>query len=288
MENSAAIIIPHCADTIRLSTLLRALVPQAGGVEILVVDNGAPSDLRDLAARYPQVRVLRAPVQGAAEARNFGAQATGAQRLWFLDADCVPAVDWVARAAALCGHADLVGGAVAVFHESAPLTGAQAFEQVFAFKNRDYIERKGFSVTANLLVTRAIFERVGGFRAGLSEDLAFCRAATALGGRLIHADDLRVSHPSRGDFAALARKWRRLTVEAAGLRGESLTTAARGALFLRAFAVAFSALAHLPRMILARDLSLGARGRGVCTLVRLRLLRAGWMLRQAVSGRISL
>ena len=34
---------------------------------------------------------------------------------------------------------------------------------MFAFDNRTYVEAKGFSVTANLFTTRAVFDAVGGF-----------------------------------------------------------------------------------------------------------------------------
>ena len=56
---------------------------------------------------------------------------------------------------------------------------AQGFEAVFAFDNRGYVQRKGFSVTANLLARREIYRRIGGFRTGLSEDKDWCHRATA-------------------------------------------------------------------------------------------------------------
>ncbi|MFW5899467.1 MAG: glycosyltransferase family 2 protein, partial [Jiangellaceae bacterium] len=96
------------------------------------------------------------------------------------------------RALAGEGAPDAVGGRVEVFHEdegagpstgprTVPRTGAQAFEAVFAFENRAYVERKGFSVTANLVTRRAVFEDVGPFRPGLSEDLDWCARARARG-----------------------------------------------------------------------------------------------------------
>ena len=43
--------------------------------------------------------------------------------------------------------------------------------------------------------------------------------ARAAGYRIVHAPDLQVSHPSRSDWPALERKWRRITRESFGVNG---------------------------------------------------------------------
>lgn len=289
---TAAIIIPHYEDAARLRRCLTALAPQlsayaAGEVEVVVIDNNSRPGFADGLPVLPGLRILHEPRRGAAEARNRGITETTAERLFFLDCDCIPAPDWLATALALSVSADLIGGRVAVFDETPPpRTGAQAFEAVFAFDNRAYVLTKGFSVTANLLARREVYRRIGGFRTGLSEDKDWCHRATAAGFRLNYADGLQVSHPSRGDWEALARKWRRLTEETFGLRPP--TPQARVVWALRAGAVVASILPHGARVLTSAALSRGERGRGLATLVRLRLTRAGWMLRQALTGRAGL
>ncbi len=54
-------------------------------------------------------------------------------------------------------------------------TPAEAFELVFAFDNESYVRKKGFTVSANLFCTRAVFDRVGGF--GRRFSLIDCRSA---------------------------------------------------------------------------------------------------------------
>lgn len=288
---TAAIIIPHYEDAARLSRCLMALAPQLDAhraeVEVVVIDNGSRPGFADGLPTLPGLRILHEPRRGAAEARNRGMTETTAERLFFLDCDCIPAPDWLATALALSDSADLVGGRVAVFDETPPpRTGAQAFEAVFAFDNRAYVQAKGFSVTANLLARREVYRRIGGFRTGLSEDKDWCHRASAAGFRLSYADGLQVSHPSRGDWDALVRKWRRLTEETFGLR--AATPMARLIWALRAGTVLASILPHGLRMATSRVLAKGERGKGVATLVRLRLTRAGWMLRQAMTGRAGL
>lgn len=280
-----AVIIPHHADAARLARCLAALMPQAGAdTEVVVVDNASPETPADVCAAHPGVRLVIEPQKGAAHARNRGVVATAAPVIAFLDCDCVPAPDWLAAARAAAGRGDVVGGRIDVFDETPPpRSGAQAFETVFAFDNRGYVLRKGFSVTANLVTRRAVMAATGPFVHGLSEDLDWCRRATARGFRLVYDDALRVAHPTRGDWPALVRKWRRLTDEGFGVNGA--TPRRRAVWAVRALAMPASILAHAPRVLAHPALAgPGERARALATLARLRLARMGWMLGQALRG----
>ncbi|GIT93303.1 hypothetical protein JANAI61_37610 [Jannaschia sp. AI_61] len=280
---TAAVIIPHYNDLDRLLRCLAALRPQVvDGVEVVVVDNASTVDLTPLRQAHPEIRLVTETDKGAAAARNRGVIETTAPWLFFLDCDCVPKPGWLARALEQVTRADVTGGRITVFDETpAPRSGAEAFETVFAFDNRGYIEKKGFSVTANLLTTRDIFEAVGPFRGGLSEDLEWCHRATGQGATLVYDNALHVAHPTRADWPALERKWRRLTEEAWGLRGRTLPD--RIAWAARALAMPVSIPVHAPRILKHPDLaSPKERTRAIATLARLRTSRAKWMLHQAI------
>ncbi len=284
MTSQHAVIIPHFNDAVRLRRCLSALAAEdLSGTEILVVDNASTQPMDTLRHDFPMVRFITEPARGAAHARNRGVRETAAADIFFLDADCLPAPGWLAAARRNVGIADLVGGAIGVFDETPPpRSGAQAFETVFAFNYRDYILNKGFSVTANLLTRRAVFEDVGPFIDGVSEDAEWCLRARSKGYRIALAEDLRVTHPTRSDWPALARKWRRLTEEmfqlhCTGARAGRATWAMRSAL------VAASGVLHQPRLWRNGDLNgPGERLRGSVTLLRLRLLRSVWMIRQSL------
>ncbi|MCA0942155.1 glycosyltransferase [Salipiger pacificus] len=281
---AAAVIIPHYDDRARLARCLEALErnPRPLPVEVLVVDNGSSESLEALAARHPEVRFLTEPGRGAATARNRGVAESRAPRLFFLDADCVPAEDWMSVAFRRLETAQIVGGAVRIFDETPPpRSGAQAFESVFAFQQEDYVRRHGFAVTANLLTWRDIYEDTGPLIHGLAEDKDWCHRARAKGYRIDYAPDLVVAHPSRSDWPALRRKWLRLTRESYALAhpapGGRLPWVARAAV------VTLSPFGHLPKVLLSPRLGSAAeRGRAASTLFRLRFARAGWMLRQAM------
>ena len=282
-----AVIVPHYDDPARLRTCLAALAPQLTarpGTDCVVVDNDSQTELAALVAEFPGIRWITESEKGAAAARNRGVAETRAPWIAFLDCDCVPASDWLASAARLAGSADVIGGRIDTFDETPPpRSGAQAFEAVVAVHQRTYIQRKGFSVTANLVTSRAVFTDVGPLIVGLSEDMDWCFRATAKGYSLVYADDLRVSHPTRADWQALVKKWRRTTDEMYHLNGTGVQ--ARALWALRAGAVIGSAPVHLPRLMRDRRLAGTERLRGAATLLRLRALRALWMLRQAATGR---
>ena len=252
--------------------------------EIIVVDNNSPISLAGLRTAFPAVRFVVEAEKGAALARNRGVRETTAQRLFFIDADCVPARNWLEVGRDIASRADLIGGRVDVFDETPPpRSGAEAFEAVFAFNFRRYIEVQGFSGAGNLLTRRDVFDAIGGFINGVSEDREWTMRAVARGYSLIYEDQLQVSHPSRQDWPALRAKWRRTTQEAYQLNGDSL--AQRLKWVIRGLAMPLSAVVHIPKVVRSGKLASSSETlRAIMTLIRLRCLRMVWMLRQA-SGR---
>ena len=282
----AAVIIPHYRDLARLRLCLASLVPQADDrIEIVVIDNDSGIDMTAIQGEFPMIRFLTETEKGAAPARNRGVAESTAPLLFFIDADCIAAPDWIETALSVAPRAALTGGRVDLFDETpGPRNGAEAFETVFAFHQRAYVEQKGFSVTANLVTSRAVFEDTGGFINGVSEDKEWCQRATARGHALVYRDELAVSHPTRSDYAALVKKWRR-TTEESFLLAQSRGGPVRLKWLAFALVVAASAGPHALAFVRSRTLrGMGERARGIATLARLRLSRAAWMTRQALSG----
>ncbi|MEL6210614.1 MAG: glycosyltransferase family 2 protein, partial [Pseudomonadota bacterium] len=121
--------------------------------------------------------------------------------------------------------------------------------------------------------------------AGLSEDVDWCRRATAAGFSLAYDDGLRVSHPSRSDWPALRRKWRRMTQETWHLRKTQPGGRLRWA--GRALAMLPSILVDAPRVLRSETVRDSAeRRRALATLARQRGQRCLWMLRQIFGGEI--
>ncbi len=281
-----AVVIPHFNDPERLRRCLMALEPQIDeAVQVIVVDNNSTTSILPMLDEFPWSRFAVEEDAGAGLARNLGVALTTAPRLAFIDCDCVPGPDWVAHARGLSLGDQIVGGRVDTFHEGeGPLNGAQVFEHVFAFDMARYVARQGFCGSGNMVLLRDVFEIVGPFRANVAEDMEWCHRAGRTGFDIVYDDALVAAHPTRGDWSALKRKWRRLAAERFTLDA----TSGRGRLKWsgRAVLTAASILRDAPRVLWTGRLS-NAQDRLRClmTLIRLRVLRAFWMGRQAVTGK---
>ena len=271
-----SVVIPHYSDLQSLATCLAALERQTTPPdEIVVADNASPQGEAAVAQVIAgRARLTTVPEKGAGPARNGGVAVATGDILAFTDCDCVPEPGWLEAGLRALGAHDIVGGAMKVLvADEAGLTGAEAFERVFAFDNRDYVLRKGFTVTANLFCAREVFERVGGFRVGVSEDLEWCQRARGAGYRLGYAPDAVVGHPARRTWAELRRKWLRLNEESFGLA--LAEPGGRLKWFVRALAMPASAVAHTPRALTSPRLSRASdRAKALGTLFRLRVWRA--------------
>src|SRR5262245_19683629 len=82
---------------------LSALTYPHTGFEVIIVDDGSPTDLTTVIARFRDrldLTLLRQPRGGPGAARNAGAAVARGGILAFLDDDCCPAKDWLLRLAA--------------------------------------------------------------------------------------------------------------------------------------------------------------------------------------------
>ncbi|WP_294540671.1 glycosyltransferase [uncultured Rhodoblastus sp.] len=247
-----SIILPHYNDLDNLKVCIALLEKQSfprDRFEIIVAENNSACGMDAvIEACGPGVRVIHAALQGAAEARNAAVRESRGAILAFIDSDCRPEADWLRNGVAALAKADLVGGRVDVdVADPAHPTAVEAFEKIFAFNYRRYIEKEGYAVTANMFAPRAVFDRVGGFRAGYAEDLDWGKRAGKMGYSWVCAAEAGVSHPARRNWSELTRKWRRLAKESfVGMQEKS---GWRLRWIVRTLALPASAFAHVPQAL---------------------------------------
>ena len=209
----ATVIIPARDAASHLKAALAALREQrtARDFEVLVVDDGSVDETAAVAAAGgPRVRVIEGRGEGPAAARNLGAAQARGRVLAFTDADCVPTPEWLdAGLAAVDAGADLVQGRVL----PPPDVPRGPWDRLI------WVEREyGLYETANLLVRRDLFERLGGFEsilqpsAGkeLGEDVWLGWRARRTGARTAFAADALVHHAviPRGPSGFIAERAR--------------------------------------------------------------------------------
>lgn len=282
-----SIIIPHLnqidsAEHCLLS--LRAQSYPADRMEIILADNGSSVSLRDLGSAFPEMRLVREERPGPGLARNAGVALATGDVLAFIDADCRAHPQWVEAAVAALsqpGATGIVGGDVQIaLANPARMTGLEAYESVFAYRQALYIHKLGFSGAGNLAMRRAMFEAVGPFAGiGIAEDRDWGRRAQALGRVTRYAPDMIVYHPARTDMADMAAKWRRQTAHDLAdhqqSRRSDLVWMARMAALMGITPVHALRLLASPRVH-----GVGARLRGVACLAQIRGLRVREMWHQ--------
>lgn len=272
-----SVIIPHYAQVEALDGCLASLAVQslpAERFEIVVVDNnspGGPEPVRAVVGERGRLFVETA--KGAGPARNRGVAEARGRVLAFIDADCVASPRWLEEGLRGLERFDIVGGRVDVsVADEARMSGAEAFERVFAFDFRSYIEDKGFTGSGNLFCRREVFEAVGGFRPAVSEDMDWSHRAAALGYSLGYHEPAAIAHPARSGWSELTRKWSRLNRES--LRLSEGKPYGRWKWFARNWLVPASIVPHAGRVLTSRKLpDARTRLRALATLASIRLWR---------------
>jgi len=281
-----SVVIPHFNDLERLRLCYDRLLGQSWPrerFEIVVADNNSKCGLDAVQAAAPEAVVVPAPVQGAGPARNAGVSASRGEVIAFIDSDCVPERDWIAGGVAALARFDFVGGRVFTFAQDPERPNPiEAYETMFNFNFRRYIETVGFTGTGNMFVPRSVFDLVGGFRAVVAEDMEWSFRARGLGYRLGYAEQAVVGHPARRSWAELERRWARMLQEDYALIQEQRFGRLRFA--LKALAMPASVLPHAAKVVVSREVSgVVAKLGAIAVLARLRIWRAGRMLRLAAA-----
>jgi hypothetical protein len=141
------------------------LAQEHGEVEVVVVDDGSPDNVGEIAARYPGVRCLRQPQGGLAAARNAGLEEANGEFVLFLDADDRLLPEAIGRgleelraepeAMMAAGTWRLIGEAGEPLAADPPQQPSEAFPAL--------LESCFISTPAAVLYRRQLFWEIGGF-----------------------------------------------------------------------------------------------------------------------------
>lgn len=194
--------LQHCLDALGRQTLDRQ------SFEVIVVNNRPDHKLAlDGDAADADVTVLEEHRPGSYAARNRGVSVARGQWLAFIDADCIPDARWleaglqhVARHDPLGGHIQLAG--------KDPSSLAERYDIAFGLNQKHYIEKSGFAATANLFVSRNVFDAVGPFDARLRSagDWEWCLRASRAGHAIAYCPEAIVTHPVRTQWRDIVQK----------------------------------------------------------------------------------
>jgi glycosyltransferase involved in cell wall biosynthesis len=211
-----SVVIPHLNQPKALEACLASLDAQSLErhlFEIIVVDNGSLPIPRNIVANHSGTRLLCELQPGPGPARNCGIQHATGDILAFIDADCRADPEWLRTAQeTLCSSpiGTILGGDVRIGNDNGRSTAIAAYESVFGYRFKLYIEQHGFCGTGNLVVRRADFDKIGAF-AGIqfAEDMEWGQRARAAGCKFLYVSEMIVFHPARRSLQELYLKWDR-------------------------------------------------------------------------------
>lgn len=205
-------VIPVRNDAARLRRCLESIrqAEAPGPIEIIVADNGSSDGSADVARELGAV-TLDLPNRRVSEVRNAAAREARADLLAFVDADHTLAPGWIGAALASMADPSVVA-AGADYHAPADGTWVQAIYDRLRTRAPEARSAEWLP-SGNLVVRKAVFERIGGFDTSLEscEDVDLCRRLRESGGRLIATDAMRsVHHGDPRSLRALfmAELWR--------------------------------------------------------------------------------
>jgi GT2 family glycosyltransferase len=281
-----SVIIAHLNQPDYLRICLSSLEQQTFDmrkVEIIVVDNGSHHLPLQVTSQFVGVLLDTELQPGPGPARNKGVSISKAPILAFIDADCIAAPNWLQTIFGIMQPESgiAIAGGKVMIGLSVPdqPSMVEAYEQVFSFRQKDYIERQGFSGTGNLTMRREIFERVGPFGGiDIAEDRDWGKRALQLGIKTQYVPDMLVTHPARKDMGEIFTKMDRVLSH--DYAGKASGLAGNLKWLLKAIAVAVSPALSFVHILRSKDLTSWRQrilaGRG---LVVVRLYRALKMLK---------
>lgn len=220
-----SVVIPSFGHRAHLGCIIRELLAQDPAVREIIVSHSGPGDPASLIpprGRVPIV-LLHSPVPlSSGAARNAGASVAQGRWLAFVDDDVIPARQWsreltqaVMRRREAC-HVGGIGVDVTGGYWGMCLWFAE-FGSVHPYMPERPIEG---GASANMFLSRALYEKVGGFSAELtrSVDVEFLARCRGVGAATIFVPDVVVSHRNIGGFAHCLRHAYRLGAGSAKVR----------------------------------------------------------------------
>jgi len=203
-------VIPAFNEEFYLADCIESILRQTRGLEqiteIIVVNNASSDGTREVALRYPQVRLVDEPHKGLTFARQAGFLASSGSLIANVDADSRLTDGWVDRVLRRFEAEPELAALSGPFVYYDLTCSQQVFVYIFylvawmSYAINRYLLRVGSMVQGgNFIVSRAALERIGGFNLDISfygEDTDIARRLHSVGD-VMFTFDLRMFSSAR-------------------------------------------------------------------------------------------
>lgn len=217
---SFSIIVPVYNRRDEVRDLLESLAAQTDpDFEIILVEDGSSDPCQDIAEAYApkmQLQYFYKENEGRSIARNYGIVRANADFFVFVDSDCILPPDYIEalKKELLRNPADCFGGPDAAHDSFTDLQKAinysmTSFLTTGGIRGGKVQMEKFVPRTFNMGYSRAVYDKVGGFREMFSEDIDMSTRIRRAGFGIALFRPVRVFHKRRVD---LAKFWRQVHV----------------------------------------------------------------------------
>ena len=216
----ASVIIPVFNDSARLKECLNKLMAQdypRDRFEIIVVDNGSRNPPLEIQSEFENCCLLHESKPGSYAARNLGVQHSKGEILAFTDSDCLPCPQWLSSGVEKLRSSGSqkigsLGGKIVVFpkDETSPKT-PEVYDCILGLNQENNVKRLHFAATANMLVTRDVFQLNGPFDCQLKSggDSEWGQRLKEHDLGIEFAEKAVIRHPARDSIQGLMTQKRR-------------------------------------------------------------------------------
>jgi glycosyltransferase involved in cell wall biosynthesis len=211
-----SVIIPVYNNNSGLSDCLTALENQSLDhqlFEVIVVDNG--SLVRPIYdSNKVNIKIVDCQMPGSYSARNTGISVSSGAFIAFTDSDCVPDKNWLKN---IFFHTnnnkdlDMIAGNIHYTFKKNKPNIFELYDTVLGFAQKNLFKR-GASVTANLIVKKELFKKIGMFETNKfsGSDTEWTLKASKSNVNFIFASDIIINHPARHTFEMLLNRENRI------------------------------------------------------------------------------
>ncbi len=216
-----SVIIPVYKNTEGLHILLKALEIQTyprNCYEVIVVNNDSSEDLAVVKEEFHCVRIITEDKEGSYYARNRGILASRGEILAFTDSDCIPEPDWLengVRALREIGNTGMIAGHIEVTMLDPLLpTASEIYDRLCSFRQKEFLEKDKYGVTANLLTSTVTMKAVGPFDPRLKSggDCEWSVRVFRHGFPQLYCPRTIIRHPAQRSLKSLIKKSLRITI----------------------------------------------------------------------------
>lgn len=193
-----SIIMPVYNNENGLKRTLSALSMQTypeGKWELIVIDNNSINYPEEIVKPYHFAKLLEEKSFPGSpySARNRGLEVAKGDVIVFLDATCIPVVNWLEEGVKALHNADMVGGDVD-FDINEKSSAGEIYDSLFNIQMKSSVQKRKVAKTCNLFIKRNVFESVGKFPEGLRSggDVRWTALANKMGYSILFSPEAKV------------------------------------------------------------------------------------------------